>query len=73
MPFKPSQEFTLDNRKVIELNGPETKACIFGAFIIIAYAIHQVTVGGDGIIFASICTTVAAIGGYVIRLSQEGK
>ena len=43
------------------------QACVFGVLIVATYITHQLTVGGDGIIFASVCTAIAAIGGYVLR------
>jgi len=49
------------------MNGKEMKACIFAGFLVIVYAIHQITVGGDGIIMASVVGAIAAIGGYAYR------
>ena len=53
------------------MNGKEQKACIFAALIITAYAIHQATVGGDGVILGTVLLALGAIGGYAIRGAAE--
>ena len=56
---------------VHNMDGKETKACVFAALIVAVYGIHQVTVGGDGIIVATIIGAIAGIGGYVLRGKVE--
>ena len=41
------------------------QAMFFGALIVAVYGIHQVTVGGDGVVVASVIGAICAIGGYV--------
>ena len=55
------------------MDGKAEKACVFGTLIVITYAIHQLTVGGDGILVASVLATLAGIGGYVVgALGKQG-
>ena len=42
----------------------EVKAVMFGWMLVAVYGIHQVTVGGDGVVLASIAAAVCTIGGY---------
>lgn len=50
------------------MNGKEMKACIFGAFVLIAYGIYVAgNPTADGIIFATIMAMLAGIGGYAVR------
>jgi len=56
------------------MNGVEQKACIFGTLVVAVYAIHQLTVGTDGVVLAGVVGALAAIGGYTIataRLKQQ--
>ena len=45
---------------------PEVKACVFGSFIVVVYSVHQVTVGGDGVVVAGVLAALAGVGGFVI-------
>lgn len=53
------------------LNDRDTKACIFGAFIIAVYAIHQLSVGGDGVVLAGVVGSLGAVGGYTIAKAAK--
>jgi len=50
----------------------DLKACAFGMMVVTVYGIHQVSVGGDGIVLASVVGALAAIGGYVLRKPSNG-
>ena len=50
----------------------DVKACVFGSFIVVVYAIHQVTVGGDGVIVAGVLAALAGAGGYVLGRVKDG-
>lgn len=54
------------------MNGSEKKACIFGAFVLGAYAIYMIgNPSADGIIFGTVMAMLAAIGGYAVRGMKE--
>ena len=55
------------------MNGAEQKACIFGALIALVYAIHQLTVGGDGALIAGVVGAIAAMGGYTVAVAKLKK
>ena len=44
----------------------DIKACVFGGLVLGAYVVHQVTVGGDGVVFGSVIAAIVGVGGYVI-------
>jgi uncharacterized membrane protein HdeD (DUF308 family) len=57
------------------VNGKERKACVFGAFVLIAYGIYVLShPTGDGIVFGTVMGMLAGIGGYALRgaLEDEG-
>lgn len=45
---------------------PDEKALAFAALVVLTYGVHQATVGGDGVLFASVVAALCSIGGYVI-------
>lgn len=47
------------------------QAMVFGILIVAVYGIHQVTVGGDGVIVASVMTALGTIGGYTVGRSNR--
>lgn len=49
----------------------DIKACVFALIVLGAYVVHQITVGGDGVILASVVGTICAIGGYALRPTVE--
>ena len=49
------------------MDGKAEKACIFAALLVSVYAIHQLTVGGDGVVLTGVVGALCAIGGYVWR------
>ena len=53
------------------MDGKAEKACIFAALLVCVYAIHQVTVGGDGIVVAGVIGALCAIGGYAWARSER--
>jgi len=50
----------------------DVKACIFGGLIVAVYVVHQVTVGGDGVVVAAVLAALAGAGGYVLGRVRDG-
>lgn len=47
------------------------KSMVFGVLIVAVYGIHQVTVGGDGIVVAGVMTALGAAGGFAIGRGSD--